>query len=209
MKKILFTIFAAICFASIGYSQVTTLWEKSVTAGTKPVWETGSTTRGISYGLVGGNHRLFIVNRDATFGGKQIFIFNAATGDSIGKLDTTGLSGGTIVVNDVEVSTDGKIFVGNVAVGGFFKVYKYDSLAAAPVNVINYDATGKRLGDKFTVTGSTADNSIVIWAASANALGEVVKFTTTDNGITFTPQVVNIGTLVSFSSAQRRASSKC
>ena len=55
MKKILITIVALFCFASLGYSQVTTLWEKSATAGTKPTWETGSLTRGISYGYVGGN----------------------------------------------------------------------------------------------------------------------------------------------------------
>ncbi|MBE0538888.1 MAG: T9SS type A sorting domain-containing protein [Ignavibacterium sp.] len=201
MKKIIFTIFALIYLTGTGYSQVTTLWEKSATAGTKPAWETGSSTRGIGYGLVGTDHRLFVVNRNASFGGKQIFIFNAATGDSVGKLDTTGISGGTLVLNDVEVSSDGKIFACNVAAGGFFKVYKYDTELSVPVTVINYDATGKRLGDKFTITGSTADNSIIIWAASATATGEIVKFTTTDNGTTFTPQVVSIGTLVSFSSA--------
>ena len=187
--------------ASIGYSQVTTLWEKSATAGTKPAWETGSTTRGIGYGLVGANQRLYVVNRNAAFGGKLIFIFNAATGDSVGMLDTTGISGGTLAVNDVEVSTDGKIFVCNLAAGGFFKVYKYDSEVAAPISVINVDATGQRLGDKITVTGSTADNSIIIWAVSADADGEVVKFTTADNGVSFTSQIVNIGTLASFGSA--------
>ena len=62
MKKILFTIIALFCFASLGYSQVTTLWEKSATAGTKPIWETGSSTSGISYGSVGGNNLLFVVN---------------------------------------------------------------------------------------------------------------------------------------------------
>ncbi len=77
MKKILFTIFAVICFASIGYSQVTTLWEKSATAGTKPVWETGSLTRGIGYGLIGADHRLYVVSRSTSYGGKQIFIYNA------------------------------------------------------------------------------------------------------------------------------------
>ncbi len=201
MKKIIFTILALVCIASLGYSQVTTLWEKSATAGTKPNWETGGTTRGIGYGLVGTDSRLFVVNRNTLFGGKQIFIYNAATGDSVGKLDTTGISGGTLVLNDVEVSSDGKIFACNVATGGFFKVYKYDSELSVPVTVINYDATGKRLGDKITVTGSTSDNSIIIWAPSANALGEVVKFTTVDNGVTFTPQIVNIGALVSFASA--------
>ena len=205
MKKLLFTIFAILYAASIGYSQVTTLWEKSATTGTNPVWQTGSLTRGISYGLVGGNNRLYVVNRTVAFGGKQIFVFNAATGDSVGMLDTTGISGGTYPVNDVEVSTDGIIFVGNLSTNSStsaFKVYKYTSEAAVPVEAINYTSvTGYRLGDKFTVTGSTADNSIVIWAANASATGEIVKFTTTDNGTTFSPEVISVGTLASFSSA--------
>jgi hypothetical protein len=202
MKKLLFIFVALLYAASIGYSQVTTLWEKSVTAGTKPVWETGSTTRGISYGLVGANNRLFIVNRNAAFGGKQIFVYNAATGDSVTKLDTTGISGGTLVLNDVEVSSDGKIFVCNIAAGGFFKVYRYDNEASAPLTVINFDATGQRLGDKITITGSTADNSIIIWVPDATAgSGLVHKFTTADNGTTFTPQTLDIGAPATASSA--------
>jgi hypothetical protein len=188
----------------MGYSQVTTLWEKSVTAGTKPVWETGSLTRGISYGLVGGNQLFFVVSRSALIGGKQIIYYNALTGDSLGQLDNTGIVGGVAIVNDVEVSSDGKIFVSNMttnASADAFKVYRYDSLLAAPVAVISYNAVAMRLGDKITVTGSTADNSIVIWAANAAATGEIVKFTTTDNGLTFTSSIVNIGALVSFSSA--------
>ena len=205
MKKIIFTLLAVICFASLGYSQVTTLWEKSATAGTKPVWDAGSLTRGISYGLVGGNQLFFVVSRSALIGGKQIIYYNALTGDSLGQLDNTGIVGGVAIVNDVEVSTDGKIFVSNMttnASADAFKVYRYDSLLAAPVAVISYNATAERLGDKFTVTGSTADNSIVIWAADANASSGVVhKFTTTDNGITFTSSTVDIGTPASASSA--------
>lgn len=204
MKKTLFTLLAIFCFASMGYSQVTTLWEKSVTAGTKPSWDAGSLTRGISYGLVGGNNLFFVVSRSAAIGGKQIIYYNALTGDSLGQLDNTGIVGGVAIVNDVEVSTDGKIFVSNMttnASADAFKVYRYDSLLAVPVAVITYNSAVMRLGDKITVTGSTTDNSIVIWAANAAATGEIVKFTTTDNGVTFTPAIVNIGTLVSFASA--------
>lgn len=198
MKKLLFTIFALLYAASIGYSQVTTLWEKSTTAGTKPLWETGSLTRGISYGSVGGNHLFFVVSRHASIGGKQIIYYDALTGDSLGQLDNTGIVGGVAIVNDVEVSTDGKIFVGNMttsASADAFKVYRYDSLSAAPVAVITYNATAERLGDKFTVTGSTADNSIIIWAATSLAsagAGNLIKFTTTDNGVTFTSTVIPI-----------------
>ncbi len=198
MRKILFTIVALIFTASLGYSQVTTLWEKSTNAGTKPAWESGSLTRGLSYGSVGGNDLLFVVTRNAGLGGKQIIYFNALTGDSLGQLDNTGIAGGVAVVNDVEVSSDGKIFVGNMttnASADAFKVYRYDSLKAAPVAVISYNATAVRLGDKFTVTGSTADNSIVIWVASSLSTagaGVLLKFTTVDNGATFTSAEIPI-----------------
>ncbi|MEO8231764.1 MAG: hypothetical protein ABI638_05755 [Ignavibacteriota bacterium] len=128
MKKVILSIFAVLFIASIGYSQVTTLWEKSATAGTKPVWEAGGLTRGIGYGLVGANHRLFVANREATLGGKQIFVYNALTGDSVTMLDVTTITGGTYPLNDVEVSTDGIIFVCNLTTNSStsaFKVYKY------------------------------------------------------------------------------------
>src|SRR5574338_295794 len=206
MKKIIFTIFALVYFASTGYSQVTTLWEKSAATGTKPVWDSGSLTRGLSYGLVGGNNLLFVVARNAAIGGKQIIYFNALTGDSLGQLNNTGIAGGVAIVNDAEVSTDGKIFVCNMttnASADAFKVYRYDSLSAAPVAVITYNATADRLGDKFTVTGSTADNSIVIWVATSLASagpGNLLKFTTTDNGQTFTSTTIPIAQTASSAS---------
>src|SRR3970282_2234124 len=136
MKKLFLLLTILFLTAEFSYSQVTTLWEKSATTTTNPAWNTGSVTRGLSYGQVGANHRLFVVTRAASFGGKQILIFNSTTGDSVGVLDTAGIAGGTLAVNDVEVSADGKIFVCNLAAGGFFKVYRYDTEACAPVTVI-------------------------------------------------------------------------
>ena len=203
MKKILFTIIALIFSVSLSYSQVTTLWEKSAATSTKPVWETGSLTRGIAYGSVGGSDLFFVVTRDASLGGKQIIYYDALTGDSLGQLDNTGITGGVAVVNDVEVSSDGKIFVGNMttnASADAFKVYRYDALSAVPVEVLSYNATADRLGDKFTVTGSTVDNSVVIWAATSlgsAGSGSLFKFTTTDNAQTFTSAVIPISSTAS------------
>lgn len=192
MRKIIFTFLAFVFIASLSYSQVTTLWEKSVGAGTKPSWfsPTGSTERGFGYGLVNGNHRLYIPSRNT---GNFVYIYNALTGDSVGNLRTDGISGGTFAINDCEVSSNGVIFVCNLSANistGAFKVYKYTTEADSPVVAINYIGTAAaRLGDKFTVTGSTADNSIIIWAASGNTQ-EVYKFTTTDNGNTFNATVL-------------------
>jgi hypothetical protein len=209
MKKLFYLLILVLFTSGIGYSQVSTLWERSAATTTLPVWfsPSGNTERGLGYGLVGANHRLFVVSRNGgAFGGKQIYVYNAVTGDSVSRLDTTGLAGGLFVVNDVEVSSNGIIFVCNMTTNAQtapFKVYRYDSEVAAPVAVINYAApSGMRLGDKFTVTGSTADNSIVIWAASGNS-NQLIKFTTADNGLTFTPEIVTLSTLTgtSFGSA--------
>lgn len=206
MKKLIYVVLFMLITVGLGYSQVTTLWEKSAATSTKPVWETGSLTRGISYGSVGGQDLFFVVSRHADIGGKQIIYYNALTGDSLGQLDNTGIVGGVAIVNDVEVSTDGKIFVANMTTNPTadpFKIYRYDSLSAAPVTVISYNTTADRIGDKFTVTGSTADNSIIIWVpASLASAGPsiLLKFTTTDNGATFTSTSVPITSTASSAS---------
>jgi len=187
MKKVLlFVVFFMMALST--YAQVTPIWEKSAAQGTKPAWfDTGHLTRGLAYGNVGGNDYVFVVSRN---GGSFIYMLNAATGDSLGKL-TNGASvtGGTYTVSDVEVSEDGVIYVCNLAVGGTFKVYKFASITDTATVALTFDATGKRLGDNFTVTGKASDNSLTIWAASAST-AEYVKFTTADNGATFTPTVV-------------------
>ncbi len=195
MRKSIFTFLAIIFTVSIGYSQVTTLWEKSAGSSSLPSWfSTGSTERGLGQGLVNGNQRIIVPSRN---GGTNLYIYNALTGDSVGTLNTTGISGGLFPVNDADVSTDGVIYACNMTtdasnVSNPFKVYRYTSEAALPEAVISYNTAGVvRLGDKFTVTGSTADNSVTIWAASGNTK-EIYKFTTTDNGLTFTATVITL-----------------
>lgn len=192
MKRIVMTVTFILLTTSILMAgpELTTVWEKSVAASTMPNWfDTGNFTRGFAYGTVGGSDRLYVVSRN---GGNFIYALDAATGDSLGLLDATGVTGGTYHISDIGVTADGVIFLCNLALGGNFKVYKYADEAAAPVEVINYDATGKRLGDKITVTGSVADNSVIIWAASANS-NDLVKFSTADNAATFTEEVINLG----------------
>jgi hypothetical protein len=180
---------------SLSYSQVTTLWEKSAGSSSLPFWfsASGSTERGFAYGSVSGNDRVYVVSRNT---GNFIYIYNATNGDSVGTLRTDGISGGTFGINDAGVSDDGVIFVCNLTTNGStspFKVYKYITETDSPVVAINYTSVGTvRLGDKFSVSGSTADNSVVIWAASGNS-NEVYKFTTIDNGNTFTAEIINIG----------------
>lgn len=108
-----------------GMGQVSTLWEKSQTNGNLPSWfsSTANSERGFAYGYVGGFHRLYVVKNNVP----AVVILDAATGDSVGTLDVTGISGGTFKLNDIEVSSDGVIFGCNLttsASSSAFKVYK-------------------------------------------------------------------------------------
>lgn len=167
--------------------QVTTLWEKSQLTSTQPFYiGTANNERGIGYGFVNGNHRLYVAT---VTGGPQAIILNADTGDSVGVLSGTGIAGGTFLLTDIGVSSDGVIFGSNLvtssAAGTPFKLYKWATEASTPVEVGTYATGALRLGDKITVVGSTADNSIAIYAVAASN-NKIIKFTTTDNGATFT-----------------------
>jgi hypothetical protein len=173
----------------------TKIWEKSSASGNFPSFMgTGNTERGFAFGKLGANDRVLIVDRKSS---NQIFVLDAATGDSVGRLDTTGLAAmasGTLAVNDVEVSSDGVIYVCNLTTNAStsaFKVYKWSSETSTPQPALTYTGTAFRYGDKFSVTGSTVDNTIAIWAAGATS-NKVIKFTTTDNGTTFTPAEITL-----------------
>ena len=105
-----------------------------------------------------------------------------------------GVFGGTFALNDIDVSTDGVIFAGNLSLGSgsdtLFKAYKWTSESADPEAVIVQRGVGRH-GDKITVAGSTADNSVVLYAPTATSTSQV-KFTTTDNAATFTASVVTL-----------------
>jgi len=190
---LLITFFAFIVFFA-GFlqssAQVTTLWQKSQSSGNLPAYFGSNTERGFAYGNVGGNDRLYVVkNSPAT-----VIVLNAANGDSIGTLDVTGISGGTFALNDIEVSSDGVIFGCNLTTSAStsaFKVYKWTSESAAPVQVINYTGGAYRLGDLFKVVGSASDNSLTIYAAQSGGT-KVIKFTTTDGGNTFTSTEITV-----------------
>ena len=191
-KKLLMIISFFLLFAFNAAAQITTVWEKSAATSSRPLWFGADTERGLAYGNVGGNDRLYVVSRSAY---SKVIILNALTGDSVGVLDTAGIFGGTYSLNDVGVSADGIIFAANMTTSGStsaFKVYKWTSEAAAPVLVINYTAAGAyRMGDKITVVGSASDNSLKIYAPVATSTRNII-FTTTDNGTTFNASEVTM-----------------
>ncbi len=173
------------------FPQVTTLWEKSAKTSTLPQYFGSTTERGFAYGNVGGNHRIYVVSRAI---GTNVVILDAATGDSVGTLSTTGIAGGDLALNDIEVDNDGVIYACNLATNpstSAFKIYKWTSEAVDPVVALEYTGVTYRLGDKFSVVGSALNNTLAIYLASS-ASNKVVKFTTADNGTTFTPVEITL-----------------
>jgi hypothetical protein len=164
----------------------TSVWEKSTKLTTKPLWLGADTERGFAYG----NGKLYIVSRKYS---ANIYTVDANSGDSTGALSVTGVTGGIFPLNDVEVSDDGAIYAANMTINATtapFKIYRWSNDVAAPVEIINFNGSPQRLGEKFTVVGSSADNSLTIYApASTNTTGVpsniVYRWTTTDFGVSF------------------------
>jgi hypothetical protein len=115
---------------------------------------------------------------------------DAATGADVTPttaFDLSGVSGGTYGMNDVELSDDGVIFLGNLATNTStspFRLYWWTSEGGAYADSLTLTTTDAlRFGDKFTVKGSVADNTAEIWlAASGSTSGIVMVGTTADNG---------------------------
>ena len=166
-------------------AQSTQLWEKS--AGDFSFFQNDGNTRGMGY-----NPATDHVLVAARTGGSFVYILDAATGDSLGRLDMTGVSGGTFPINIVRADADGVIYVGNLALGGAeFKVYRWADETAAPTLAFSGTVTN-RTGDAMDVYG-TGVNTVIY--ASGSSSTEVTTLTTAD-GATFaagTPIPVSAG----------------
>jgi len=173
MKK--FTSLFAVLVLAIGVSAVTveTNWQFSAATvpGTLPVWVgTGNLCRGIAYGKMGVNERVFVVSRE---GGNLVHILNAATGVEVGTLPmgTGVVTGSYFAINDAGMTEDGKLLVGSMALsGGEFKVYRWDSETSDPTLAISYPAALGRMGDKITVAGNITTGTARVYAATATAV---------------------------------------
>ncbi|MGE5497901.1 MAG: DUF4623 domain-containing protein, partial [Syntrophothermus sp.] len=199
MKRILLSLLLVLTIASLSYSQYSRVWEKSKLYGGFPSYlSTNDMQRGMAFGRVENKDRLYVVSRN---GGNFVYIINSANGDSVGALKTAGIAGGTYLLNDIEVSDDGVIFMCNLttsASASAFKIYKWTTENDSPSVAVNFTSAtlaSYRMGDKFTVTGKAADNTLTIWAVAAGAANaKLVKFTTTDKGLTFTPAEISLNT---------------
>ena len=174
------------------------MWQRSVATSNLPTWFGTDTERGLAFGKTSDateaiNDRVFVVSRSG--GVLSVRILDAATGNDVGTLNTTGISGGTFPLNDIGVTSDGKIIGANLTTNAStsaFKFYKWDNEASAPDTLFSYLGDAVRLGDKFTVLGDYSAGTAEIWAASATTgQHKVYKWTMTGGVFNPVPQVIN------------------
>lgn len=152
---------------------IETNWQLSAATvpSSLPAWVgTGNLCRGLAYGKMGENERVFVVSRE---GGNLVHILNAATGADLGTLPmgTDVVTGSYFVINDAGMTSDGVLLVGSMALAnGEFKVYRWDTETSAPTLAISYPAALGRMGDKITVAGSIAAGTARVYAATASAV---------------------------------------
>jgi len=149
---------------------------------------TDGNTRGMCYNPGTGN--ILIVDRDSTAGNK-VHILNASTGADLGNMnDGGGYTGGTFVINKIDATSDGVIYLCNLAAAaGIFKIYRYANESAAPTAAYTEVGAAARLGDEISVTGTGTGTKILVTGDLRTVLA---KFTTAD-GNTFTKTEVTPG----------------
>ena len=94
-------------------------------------------------------------------GGVHIYILDAASGDSLGEMNSAGIGGGTYAINLIARADDGTLYVCNLSApvyspGSKFKVYRYAGETAAPELVFEDALENGRFGDSFAAAGHGA-----------------------------------------------------
>lgn len=182
--------------------QLNTTWERTARTGAAeaaPSWFSAGYVRGIAQGTVNGNVRVYAADRTNS----TIRVLDAETGADVTlttAFDLSQVAGGTYPMNDIEISDDGVIFLGNLTVDAEaspFRLYWWTSEGGSFADSLTLSVPG-RLGDKFTVIGSVTDNTVEIWMPAAGSdPGIVYVATTTDQGASWDIETITLSGTVS------------
>ena len=164
-------------------------WNFSETTGKKAAWMTDYTSfRNMAFGA----GRLYVVNNSS-----EILILKAQTGEKLGQLNMTGVTGGTLNVIDVKY-IDGKVVACNLATTAegqqVLKVYVWDNDNATPRVLLNTSDIGGtvRLGDTFNIQGDLTNGTLYFAEGKADTDTKVVSYTITNGVASTTPSVLSV-----------------
>jgi len=153
------------------------LWQKADTTKNTPSWfsTTGNTERGVAYS----NNKLYVVSRNS---GLNIRVMDWYRGKDLWQVNTTGVSGGTYALNDIEADWDENLLACNLTTNAQsdpFKIYlwkhtfdengkpEHDTLMRVQP-FLTYNSNAYRLGDNFTVHGSLTGEALIYAAVASN-----------------------------------------
>jgi len=142
----------------LSHAQVTTMTNKAweILSGQRP-WlpAAGDQVRGGAYNPATDN--ILMATRQL---GNRVLILNSATGDSVGVLNNTDVTGGTFGINEMGITSDGNIFAANLVVSGTgLKIYHWPNQTVTTAPRVVFDGTTStltagRYGDSFAVEGN-------------------------------------------------------
>ena len=154
----------------------------------------GDANRGLAYSS--SSNVVFVCNK----GTPAIDAFDGTVGNFLGSAVTTGVAGGTFLLDQVAVADDGNLYSANLSTSinsSAYKLYQWTNWTAAPTLAFSGDPAGgtlggARMGDNLAIQGSGAGTVILVPAeSSTTATTNVILFSTSD-GATFAPTVVAI-----------------
>lgn len=137
--------------------------------------------RSLAYNAL--SNQLIIVSRPSTT--PSVVVLNASTGASLYNLTTTGITGGTIVLNSVACGDDGVVYACDVSTAGAaspdFKLYRWASTDPTIAPDVVYSAPvdpglaiARRWGDTLRASGVEPNTQIMLDAATADSSGTTV-----------------------------------
>lgn len=121
----------------------------------------------------------------------SVRVLNASSGDSVGLLDTTGVSGGTRALNAIGATSDGVIYGVNLTTNSTtspYKVYRWATQGGVPTNTYSGNAglAGSRLGDSVGVGGTDASGYVASGFGTTPAVAGNNGFSVVTTGATGT-----------------------
>jgi len=169
---------------TISNAQVVTMTDKAweILSGQRP-WLPASAdqVRGGAYNPATDN--ILMATRQL---GNRVLILNSATGDSVGVLNNTDVTGGTFGINEMGVTSDGNIFAANLITAGTgLKIYHWPNQSPTTAPRVVFDGTTStltagRYGDAFAVEGSfgtDANPGTITIYVSGSANTKIAVFT--------------------------------
>ncbi len=207
----LFSLLAAALLAPKAQSQtyaLTNVWYVPTNVlGAANIIVSGDNNRALAYDAI--SNQVFVASRQGSAPAPGIQVLDGATGATLGLMDKTGISGGSIqVLNQIRVADDGAIYAANWTAptpASLVKIYRWTNWLSIPTVAYAGNATSNnstaggfnlgatRVGDTMAIRGAGANTQIIlpVGVGSVTATTNFLFFTTTD-GLNFSNHILTV-----------------